>query len=133
KLTSSLMIDETDIILPQEIEEMNNAPAHQQIKPKKIISDFAEMKTIEEENKNTSEISDLPIKEIQSEKEKVLITNRTLGKEIYLNDLKLIDYSSYRTNPVVKTKQILLTGTPANKESEESEDVEATWKTIDIP
>ncbi len=132
-LTSSMMVDESDIILPQKIEEMNNAPIHKQIKPKKIKSDFAEMKTIEEEVKSNQEVNQLPIKEINPEKEKVLIPNKTNAKEIYLNDLKLIDYSSYRSNPTVKTKQVLLTGTPANKESEESEEVEATWRTVDIP
>jgi len=132
-LTSSLMVDESDILLPPKIEEMNNAPIHKQIKLKKIKSDFAEMKTIEEEVKSNQEVNLLPIKEIKPEKENVLITNKTNAKEIYLNDLKLIDYSSYRSNPTVKTKQVLLTGTPANKESDESEEVEATWRIVDIP
>jgi TolA-binding protein len=132
-LTSSMMVDESDIILPQTIEEMNNAPIHKQIKPKKIKSDFAEMKTIEEEIKSNQEVDQLPIKEFKPEKEKALITNKKNAKEIYLNDLKLIDYSAYRSNPTVKTKQVLLTGTPANKESDESEEVEATWRTVDIP
>lgn len=133
ELSTSMMIDETDLILPQKIEKMNNAPIHQQIKPKKIILDFAEMKIIDEENQNQTKIDELPIKEIKIEKEKVLITSKTIGKEIYLNDLKLIDYNSIRSHPTVKTKQVLLTGTPANKESEESEEIEATWKTVDIP
>ena len=91
------------------------------------------MKIIEEEIQNEIKVNNLPINDIKSEKEKVIISSRNLAKEIYLNDLKLIDYSSYRTDPVIKTKQVLLTGTPANLESEESEEIEAVWRTVDIP
>lgn len=131
KTSSTMMVDESDLMLPQAIEKMDEAPIQIQIKPKKIKSDFAEMKIIEEENE--IEINNLPINDIKLEKEKVIISSRKLAKEIYLNDLKLIDYNSYRTDPVVKTKQVLLTGTPANLESDESEEIEATWRTVDVP
>lgn len=133
KISSTMMVDESEILLSQEIEGMQEAPIQKQIKPKKIKSDFAEMKTIEAEIQNEIEINKLPINEIKPEKEKVLISSRKLAKEIYLNDLKLIDYNSYRTDPIVKTKQVFLTGTPANLESEESEEIEAAWRTVDIP
>ena len=133
KATSTMMVDESDLMLPQAIEEMQEAPMQIQIKPRKIKSEFAEMKIIEEEIQNEIEINNLPINNIKPEKEKVIISSRKIAKEMYLNDLKLIDYSSYRTDPAVKTKQVLLTGTPANLESEESEEIEATWRTVDIP
>lgn len=133
KVTSSMMIDETDILIRKEIEEMTEAPTKQQIKPTKIKSDFAEMKTFEEEKQTAKEVGELPIKEVKPAKEIELILNKKLAKEIYLNDLKLIDYNKYRTEPVVKTKQVLLTGTPANMESDQSEEVEASWRTVDIP
>ncbi len=130
---STMAVDESDIMLPQLIEEMKEAPIQKQIKLTKIKSDFAEMKVLEQEIKNENEINTLPINKVKQEKEKSIITSRKMAKEIYLNDLKLIDYDSYRTDPIVKTKQIILSGTPANLESEESEDIEASWKTVEIP
>lgn len=128
---SKIMIEETDIILPEIIEEMNNAPSHKQIKPKKIISEFAEMKQIEETS--SVDVNKLPIKQIDPNKTSTIVSTRKSGKEIYLNDLKLVDYKLENKNPVIKTKQVLLTGTPANKEDEDSEEIEAEWKTIEVP
>lgn len=131
--TSKMVVEETDIILPQVIEEMENAPIHKQIKPKKIISEFAEMKLIEEKKSSTDEINKLPVKQISKEKDISIISNRKSGKEIYLNDLKIVDYKLENSHPTIKTKQILLTGTPANKEDKNSEEIDAQWKTIEIP
>lgn len=132
EITSEIIIEETDIILPQLIEDMNNAPSHKQIKPKKIISEFAEMKLIEEKS-SSSDVSQLPVKNIESKKDVSIISNRKNGKEIYLSDLKLVDYTLTNPSAVISTKQVLLTGTPANKEDENSEEIEAQWKTIEIP
>lgn len=130
---SEIVLEETDIILPQVIEEMDNAPSHKQIKPKKIISEFAEMKLIEEKKSPINEVNKLPVKEISSEKHITIISNRKSGKEIYLNNLKLVDYKLNDPDPKITTKQILLTGTPANKENENSEEFETEWKTVEIP
>jgi len=131
--SSEMRIEETDIILPQLIEEMNNAPTHKQIKPKKIISEFAEMKLIEEKKSTSNEVNQLPIKDLDAQKDATIVSNRKTGKEIYLSDLKLVDYKPTKSNATIKTKQVLLSGTPANKEDENSEEIEAEWKTIEIP
>lgn len=130
---SEIIIEETDIILPQIIEAMDNAPSHNQIKPKKIISEFAEMKLIEEKKSSTIEVNKLPIKKIATENNVTIISNRKSGKEIYLNDLKIVEYQLNDSQPKITTKQILLTGTPANKENENTEEIEAEWKTVEIP
>ena len=127
--SSKMIIEETDIMLPQLIEEMTNAPINKQITPKKIISEFAEMKLNEEEA--PVDIDKLPIKTIDSKKDVSIVSKRKEGKEIYLSELKLVDYKPL--NAVIKTKQVQLTGTPASMENESSEDIEAQWKTIQVP
>lgn len=133
--TTSQMIkvEESDVITPQQIEEMNVAPIKQQIAPKVIQSEFAERKTLETTKSIEVEVNQLPPNELTNTTEGTIISTRKNVKEIYLSDLKLIDYSSFRAEPSIKTKQILLTGTPANMESKESEDIDAVWQTVEIP
>jgi tetratricopeptide (TPR) repeat protein len=55
-------------------------------------------------------------------------------KEIYLHDLKLLDYRAYRSRPSVTTKQMVLTGTPANVgDAAINGDEEPEWKDVEIP
>ena len=127
-----LIIEETDLILPAPIEQMKNAPLKNQQQPQLMKEEFAQMNTENIPEIQVENINVLPVKPIEKENMSI-VKNRTNGKEIYLNDLKLIDYRIYRSKPAVKTKQVLLTGTPANKEEKTGDDVEATWKVVDIP
>lgn len=61
------------------------------------------------------------------------VIDKINAKEIYLNDLKLIDYRAYRENPAVETKQLILTGTTADKEGKHSESFESNWQNVQIP
>ena len=53
--------------------------------------------------------------------------------EVYFHDFKLIDYSHYRDAPEVSTRLIILTGLPADHESELSETPDPIWKDVKVP
>ena len=134
-------IEKTDVILPVEIQQMKEVSIYNQIPIKTIQKDFRI-----QQNKQTPELSIelernnidvLPINKINKEKIDIsLAKNQLLGKEIFLHDLKLIDYRAYRSKPTIKSKQFIMNGTPANKEdkySKEEFEEESSWKIIDIP
>ncbi len=128
KNNSKINIESADVILPVLIEQMNEVVESEQITASEIINDFEEMEFL---------ITELPpLKPIEIEGNNTtpeLISNRFLAKEIYLHELKLIDYSNYRKNPVVQTKQLILNGLPADKENENSESYNSNWESIDVP
>jgi tetratricopeptide (TPR) repeat protein len=79
-------------------------------------------------------IEDLPIKKIEEAKPETTIARETLfGKEIYLSDLKLLDYRAYRSRPKIATKQMILTGTPANVGDNTPTETTTEWKDVDVP
>lgn len=129
-----ITLDETDIIIREEIDKMESAPKQQQLQPKNIQSDFKEM------NEAKLEAPELPIVELplididpQTPEAKEIIRKHELAKEMYLHDLKLVDYRAYREKPQVKTKQMVLTGTPADQENEDSPTLDPIWKDVDVP
>lgn len=63
----------------------------------------------------------------------VKVSKQRAAKEIYLHHMKTIDYSEYRNKPEISIEQIILTGLPANFESEEELQAESTTKTVQIP
>ena len=123
-----IVLEETDLIFPSKIERMNIVPEKKQIHPEKIIEEFSEILSF-----HTNDLDELPTVELKDNDTRTILTDRKIAKEIYLYDLKLIDYRAYRSKPTVKTKQVILSGTPANMETKNSDDVLATWKIIDIP
>lgn len=122
-----LNIEAADIILPVAIQNMHKAPQKDQLIAKTIKDDFANMDEIEME---FTQLEPIIIDQIIDNS---IISSRINAKEIYLHDLKLIDYGHYRKNPVVQTKQLILTGTSADKENENSETYDSNWENIDIP
>lgn len=129
-----IRIDESDISLPQEIESMSEAPHKDQIKVAAIKDDFKEIKSNSEEGHQVI-LQPLPINDLTEpvkEEKKSIERKHFLAKEVYLSDLKLVDYREYRSKPVIVTKQMILTGLPANKEDEFSEDPEPEWRDLEI-
>lgn len=129
-----LTLEQTDIALPDSINILNDAPAEQQIEVKTIQREFKEMKT-NYQNELPPRVEMLPL-DIRIEPKIVapeIIRDHKYASEIYIYDLKLVDYTKYRSKPKVRTKQIVLTGTPANMEGEQSEDLTPEFKTVDIP
>ncbi len=129
-----MQFDESDLVLPQQIEDMSIAPLEEQIKAETIKNDFQEKKSDPDLIPIELTIEDLPILDIEIEPEVLEpVREHFYAKEVYLHDLKLVDYRKYRSNPTVKTKQIILTGTPANKENQHAEEFDQTVRELDVP
>ena len=131
---TSIKVEQTDVITPKRIEEMVELPKKEQISIQTIVNDFSEQKIEQPKITTTEPINNLPISKIEEQKKEQTIEKESfLGKEIYFYNLKLIDYRAYRSRPKITTKQMILTGTPANI-GENSESVETTeWKDVEIP
>ena len=128
-------IEKTDLVLPDRIEQMNELPAIEQISIKTIKKDFSNQQREETTEAETPiKIEVLPFSKVEEATPQIGIVKETiLGKEIYLNDLKLLDYRAYRSKSKITTKQLILTGTPANIGEEVLTEEEPIWKDIDIP
>jgi TolA-binding protein len=127
-----IVLDETDVTLPAPIEQMEQAPKDEQIPAKQISQEFQDIVTFR------SVTTELPIKVLPEENpipspEPEIAKDHKEAKEIYRHSMKLVDYRKYREKPQIKTKQLLLTGTPANKEGEYSEEDDPVWRDVDVP
>ena len=127
----------SDLILPEKIDAMVELPKKEQISVKTIRNDFEANKKSEIDNpiQSMEEVNSLPVKEIEESTIPIQLVKETLfGKEIYLQDLKVLDYRAYRSKPTIQTKQIELTGTPANvSQTGTAIEEDPIWRTVDIP
>ncbi len=122
-----IVLESNDIFLPKEIEEMKEQPIDEQISINEIKHDFQKIEEI------NASLPVLKPHQIQKSEQNDIILQQQKAKELYLNDLKLIDYSIYRNESFIETKQFILTGTPADLEDENNEEYQTEWKTIDQP
>lgn len=130
----SVVVEKTDIVLPDNIESMEELPVKEQIAVKTIMKDFTQQKEEQTIVKQETKIEDLPVKRIEESKPEVSLVKETLmGKEIYLSNLKLLDYRAYRSRPKITTKQMILTGTPANIGETTSTEEVPEWKDVEVP
>ncbi len=129
-----IALDESDIVLPEQIEEMEDAPKPQQLPPASIKQDFQEIQAIRMKEPPVP-VAELPVLELRTDRphDLSIIKKHELAKEIYLHDFKLIDYRNYRSKPQIKTRQMILTGLPANFEDSLRKDVDPEWRDVDIP
>ncbi len=137
----SMAIERTDLRLPEHIDTLVALPKSEQISMQDIqTAQEQSKKQHPKENTPTNahtpefitmieKMEPLPVTVEQS----VTISKQKSGKEIYLNQLKAIDYSAYRSKPTVEIEQIVLTGLPADLESYGKEDEEPTTKMVQIP
>ena len=136
KTAVNIKIEKTDLLIPEPIEALNELPLKEQIQVKQVIKDFQEQ---QQELRPTNQVNKEPIDELQTKPvdqapvpkpEKDLL----FGKELFLKDLKVLDYRSYRSRPAISTEQLVLTGTPANiGEKEPANEEEFKWKTVEVP
>lgn len=78
-------------------------------------------------------IDELPVKTISGEDQEPQTLKYALKKEIYLYDLKLVDYRPYRIEKMKETKMVM-SGTPANQEgSAQSSDDLYDYQEVDVP
>lgn len=135
----TLSVEESDIIIPQTIDTLIEVHSSIVIQPKTIQKDFKKAKELEEKNVESNvtpqskevQLSDLPLLKVDIPSEVVSI-KKINAKEVYYSDLKLIDFRKYRTADKIPVKTMVLTGLPANLESEESKTDEYEWKEIEI-
>lgn len=129
-----ITIDESDVFIPETIEKMTAASENKQVKASKMVKEFEERKSTYIPPKEEIEVEILPylnLYKVPPAPEIERIHNH--AKEIYLHDLKLVDYSNYRAKPEIKTKQLVLTGLPADMEGEDTEEPDPIWKDVQIP
>ena len=112
------------IISKDSIKSFQQLPEKLQIKPNKIKTDFEKRVLLKTHETNlpieiSQEHPHLPLKNL--EKINYSLSKReNIGKETYLNDLKIIDYRNYRSKPNESVKNEL-GGTPANMEMNNNE------------
>ena len=138
--TKSITIEKSDVLIPEKIDELIPVERKKSVQIKTLKANFVAKKNeatkVEENLKLTENTSLEPkkINEIPSNENVKLKRNSTKAFEIYIHDLLTVDYRKYRSKPVIKTESVIITGTSANKETENSSEVESTeWKQIDIP
>lgn len=127
-----IVLDASDVSLPEPIEQMNHAPKAEQVRPKQISKEFQEIITFRAETPKLPIVELPPVNPLPIPQPE-LVRDHKLAKEIYLHSMKLVDYRKYREKSQVKTKQMILTGTPANKEDEYSEEEDPVWRDVDVP
>lgn len=133
-------LENTDINIPEEIDTLTAIPQKDQITVHEIKTSQSEIKNLPVEDKKEENI-EIPFPELvleplppMIEQKPVTVSKQKIAKEIYLQDLKAIDYSQYRSKPTVQIEQIILTGIPANQEDED--DIvpeEPQMKLVNIP
>jgi TolA-binding protein len=136
----TVKIENTDLKIPEEIDTLILIPTKDQITVLEIKTSQTEIKHLPTANKKEKNI-EIPFPEfvleplpLIVEQKPVTVSKQKIAKEIYLHDLKAIDYSTYRSKPSVQIEQIILTGIPANQEDED--DVipdEPQMKLVQIP
>lgn len=134
----SFIVEQTDIRVPESIQKLEPLALEEQIT-------VQEIKAFQKNNTdNPPPFIDKPLLEevisphldplpIDIEHKEVAITSQLQAKEIYLSQLKAIDYSAYRQKQSIAIEQIILTGTPANIGDEQTIQDEPVIKTVQIP
>lgn len=128
-------LEQTDVAMPDSITVFENAPKHQRIEVKKMKQEFQEMKS-NYEVQLPPRVEILGLDKIRITPRNVtpeIIREHKTAAEIYLHELKLVDYTKYRSKPTVTAKQMVLTGTPANLEGDHSADFTPEYKDSEIP
>lgn len=133
---SSLKVETSEIILPAHIDTLQELPQIEQVRISSIRTEqkqIAQEPTapVSEPSVSNTEVNTLPEKSIPGKPLEMKV--RKTAAEIDLSDLKLVDYTKYRSNPVIPVERIIITGTSADLESNKNEDVSTTKETIDIP
>ena len=133
-------LENTDINIPEEIDTLIAIPQKDQITVHEIKTSQNEIKNLPVEDKK-EENMEIPFPELVLEplpplieQKPVTVSKQKIAKEIYLQDLKAIDYSQYRSKPTVQIEQIILTGIPADqKDKDDIVPEEPQMKLVNIP
>lgn len=135
-------VDKSDVVIPENIEKLEELPAGQQISPKQVVSNFKGKQQQQEEKQGASpspaadegETFVLPLKKVQVYANKPKLTiDRKWAKEVYLSGMKLVDYRTYRSRQEIPSEQRTMSGTPADQERTPMQLDDPEWQAIDIP
>lgn len=135
----TLSVEATDILIPETIDTLIEVHPSLVIKPISIQEDFK--KAIEQEKKQEGITSSNPTKEVHISDLPILkvdlpVVNISVqkinAKEIYYSEMKLVDYRKYRSADKIPVKTMVLTGLPANLESDAAKSDEYEWKEVQI-
>lgn len=134
-----LIIDKSDVAIPQAINQLKALPTNQQITKKEVLTHQSHLRTVQSTSHEKIEelividektLSPLPVTILQHATE---LSKQTKAAEIYLHAFKAIDYTKYREQAKIETEQITLTGTSADMEYDKKPQVDAAFHTAAIP
>ncbi len=134
------LVEKTDVETPQQIRQLEPI-AKKKIIPAKTLQENFQEKKLEPEQKSEERPNENPqikletreVGEVRENLPAKTESRNSKAAEMYVNDLLIVDYRKYRTKAAIKTEQAIITGTPANMESIQSEIEESDWKRVDIP
>ena len=134
-----LSVEHSDAVMPESIDTLIELPKSEQISIVSIKNTQQDINT-QPEMAPVATIDELPqivLEPLKLEEpvQETKVSTQKNAKEIYLHDLKLIDYSQYRSRPVIPTERIVMTGTPADQEEKTNPEAESTTTItkVDIP
>lgn len=127
EVITAINIEKTDILLPDSVSKLVELPTEEIISVREIKinkpSTRKENKTITKQN-NSEEKEHLSVSQLPILRPEFSETNKKISrveaKEMYLNNLKLIDYRAYRKRPNLTIESVQLSGLPADKEMHEN-------------
>lgn len=133
-------IEKTDVETPAKIEELQPIAKKKIILAKTLQQNF-EDKNETQQQETVTKTEENPKIELETKKPEEIRENHpaktethsSKASEMYVHDLLIIDYRKYRSRPTIKTEQVIITGTPADRESKHGEIEESEWKQVDIP
>jgi TolA-binding protein len=135
RIQRTLLYEKTDLLIPEHLDELEAILQKDQIQLSSIKANNVlrqKMNPIRSMEPK-SEVDVLPLKKLETKNTSTeLASKQLLTKEVYLEGLKLIDYSLYRSRSSITTRQLDLTGISAEKETVQSSN-EPVWREIEIP
>ncbi|MGV3631848.1 MAG: tetratricopeptide repeat protein [Bacteroidota bacterium] len=137
--TETNYIEKTDLETPSGIEELQPISRKKIILTKTLQQNFQDKsETKQQEATITEEDQEIELEtkkpaEIRESLPLKTETRNSKAAEMYAHDLLLVDYRKYRSKPAIKTQQAIITGTPANMESQQDEIEESEWRQVDVP
>lgn len=139
-LEATRYIEKTDVETPAKIEELQAISNKKIILAKTLQQNFQD-KNETQQQETAESTQENPKIELETKKPEEIRENlpvkpenrNSKAAEMYVHDLLIVDYRKHRTKPAIKTEQAIITGTPANMESQQDEIEESQWKQVDIP
>lgn len=124
RIAATINVEKTDLVLPDSVARLIELPPMELISVKEIkVVKYPKTEEPVIDNKQNPDKESVTVSELPILKPEFPIKTSKLkkaeAKEIYLNNLKLIDYRAYRKRPNLTIESLQLSGVPADKEKKE--------------